>query len=117
MTWIKANKTKLYRLIAEHIFLPKMKYTSFIEAPDRSMYCLEWHTARGVHYRACYTFVDNYPRLVIQYKNEKSKAFINHTIAILDVTNLVEKGMMKGIRSEHQLKSTLLNQKLLSTSA
>ncbi|MCL2425758.1 MAG: hypothetical protein FWD05_05425 [Oscillospiraceae bacterium] len=116
MIWIKANKTKLYRLVAEYIYLPKMKYTSFIEAPDRSTYCLEWYTTVGVYYRAYYTFVDDNPRVTIQYKSEQTNSYVNHIVDIPDITNLINKGMMKGVRNEHQLKNTAMSQQFLSSS-
>jgi len=110
MTWIKSNKTKLYRLIAEYMYLPKMKDTNFTEMNNRSSYCLEWYTRNGTHYRACYMFANNSPRLLIQYKEKLSESFVNHMIRTLEINDLVNRGMIKGIRSEHQIRHKLLLQ-------
>jgi len=103
MIWVKATKTKLYRLIAEHIYLPKLKDTNFIEVNSRSAYCLEWHAPNGIYYRAFYLFASNSPRLVIQYRGEKQKSFNNFLIRKLDIDDLVTRGMIKGVRSMHQI--------------
>ena len=110
MIWIQATKTRLYRLIAEHIYLPKLKETNFIEAHDRSGYCLEWHTPNGTFYRACYLFAKNSPRLVIQFKEKKSKVFDNLLMYELDVDNLVARGMIRGVRSMRQIRKLQLLQ-------
>ncbi|MCL2427184.1 MAG: hypothetical protein FWD05_12725 [Oscillospiraceae bacterium] len=110
MIWIKANKTKLYRLISKYIILPKMKYTNFYESDDRNGYNLEWCAGCGTQYRACYLFINNLPRLVIQCKEKQSKAFVNHTICTLSIEELVEREMIKGVRCKSQIRKKLLLQ-------
>jgi len=105
MIWIKANKTKLYRLIAEHMFLPKMMYTKFIEADDRSHYILEWSMADNIKYRACFSIVDGLAQLSVQYCGKHSESYVNHTIHKFGVERLLKNGMLRGIRHERQLEA------------
>jgi len=116
MVWIKANKTQLYKLVAKYIFLPKLKYTSFIEAPDRSYYCLEWFISSGTHYRAFYLVVNGVPRIAIQYKDKHSEIFNNHTVCRLDIEKLANLGMIRGARSGQQIRNMVINQQLHSVS-
>jgi len=116
MNWIKATKTKLYRLIAEYKILPKMRYTDFFEATDLSSYFLEWHTDEGIHYRACYKIENNSPQLEIQYKKKQNKIFVNYSVYELDFRELVTKGMIRGVRSENQITNMIMKQPQLLSS-
>ena len=110
MIWVQTNKTKLYRLIAAYIHLPKLKNTNFTEARDGSGYYLEWNVPNGTHYRACYLFANNSPRLVIQIREKQCELFANFMIRKLDVDDLVIRGMIRGVRSISQIRKYQLLQ-------
>ncbi|MCL2426008.1 MAG: hypothetical protein FWD05_06695 [Oscillospiraceae bacterium] len=110
MIWIIASKTKLYRLVAEHMYLPKMINTNYYEVKSTGSYYLGWDSTNGTSYRACYLFVNNMPRLFIQCKKKNEDDFINYAIHDLELENLVNRGMIRGVRSMRQLRSNLLLQ-------
>jgi len=115
MTWIIASKAKLYRLIAEYMSLPQMKYTNFIESPCRTYYNLEWSTEGGNRYRACYMIKDAFPMLMIQIKKKQSASYKKLIEHRLSFKNLKNKGMTRNILRESTMKTILLNQQLCST--
>ena len=110
MIWINASKTKLYRLVAEHMHLPKMIYTNYYELKNTGSFYLEWNSTNGTNYRACYLYISGIPRLIIQCKNEQGNDFTNYAIHELEFEDLVSRGMIRGIRSMHQIRSKLLLQ-------
>jgi len=110
MIWISASKTKLYRLIAEHMYLPKMLYTDYYELKNIGSYYLGWDSINGTSYRACYLFVNNVPRLLIQCKRKQDADFTNYAIHELEIDDLVSRGMIRGVRSMRQIRSKLLQQ-------
>jgi len=110
MIWINASKTKLYRLVAEHMYLPKMIYTNYYELNSTGSYYLEWKTKNGTSYRASYVFMDNIPRLIIQCRKKKDKDFVNYAMHELEVEDLVVRGMIRGVRSMRQIRNRLLMQ-------
>jgi len=78
---LNINKTKLHRIVAEHIHLPKLKHTHFEKAPCHLRYFLEWTAENGSSSKACLSFCDN-NRPVL-------------TIDILDAHNNVVKNLIR----------------------
>jgi len=101
---IIANKTNLYRLIAEHMFLPKSKYTTFKKISTQN-YSLEWISENGCDYRACYLIDNGYPALVINVIGEENDDSTNPSNLIIrwkNVVDLAVRGMLIGVRKNHQ---------------
>jgi len=111
--WIKATKTNLYRLVAEYMVLPKMKDTNFKEIPEKKHHYLEWHTPCGNTYRASISLADGHPALKIQSMDEEKKPCCNFIMNRLNFADLLERGLLKGIRHEHQLINLKLDSKEL----
>jgi len=114
MIWIKANKARLYKLVAEYVSMPMMKLTNFIETPSGICYYLGWSMPNGVRYRACYTVMNGAPVLVIQVKNGCKASFKEVAVHKLDIDNLINIGLTKVIQRESLKKTILLNQQLFS---
>jgi len=101
--WIKASKTNLYRIVAEYMVLPKMKETTFKEVHEHKTHYLEWHTICGNTYRASISINDGHPALKIESMDEQSKPCCNFIMNRLCISDLVERGMLRGVRHERQL--------------
>jgi len=78
---LNINKTKLHRVVAEHIHLPKMKHTQFEKTPCHLRYFLNWVAENGNNSEACLSFSDN-DRPVL-------------TINVLDNQNNVVKNLIR----------------------
>ncbi|MCL2427048.1 MAG: hypothetical protein FWD05_12025 [Oscillospiraceae bacterium] len=114
--WIKASKTNLYRIVAEYMILPKMKETQFKEVPEHKTHYLEWHTICGNTFRASISIIDAHPSLKIEsIDKEKKRPCCSFIMNRLNLADLVERGMLKGIRHEHQLINLKPNGKLVGT--
>jgi len=84
--------------------MPKLKHTDVIEVNDGVAYRLEWRTSKGIHYRASYIYVNDVPKLIIQYKYKQSLSYVTHTIAELNVDDLAKREMLKFLRMKHQIR-------------
>lgn len=98
------------------MYLPKMKNTEFSKSPDGTIFVLKWSVTDNtdIHYRAYYLFADGIPKLIIQRKDKKSELFENHLITSLDIYDLVNREMIRGVRNAHQINN-LVSKRVLST--
>jgi len=110
MNWVKATKTKLYKLVSEYICLPQMKETEYVEASDRSGVYLKWTMASDIHYSACYSIRYGIPHIIIQVKKGNETHFKNIIVRDLDLESLKNKGMIRHIKRESLIKNILSKQ-------
>lgn len=91
---LKANKTSIYKLVAEYVDLPPMRKTEFIKhyrAPD---YALDW-TAPTMTGHAFFSTCLGRPLLAIEFKDHESGRTVNRTTYNLTVAGLRERGMVE----------------------
>ncbi|MCL2426009.1 MAG: hypothetical protein FWD05_06700 [Oscillospiraceae bacterium] len=78
MKSININKTKLHRIVAEHILLPQLKQTRFEKTPCHLKYFLKWTAENGNDSEACLSFCDNNrPVLTIDVHDNKNDVMKN----------------------------------------
>jgi len=117
MTWINTNKSKLYKLVAEYIHLPIMKHTSFVEAPDHSIYILCWSATNGTSYRACYSIRRGVPILAIQITDVQNTSYKEMLVHELSIKHLEHRGMTKKVQRESKARRLLVREQMFFTSA
>jgi len=102
--WIKASKTNFYRIVAKYVVLPKMKETHFEEVREQKIHYLKWRTACGSSYRASLSMTEGNLSLMIETIDEKNESpCCSFLLSSLNISDLIRRGMIKGIRHEHQL--------------
>lgn len=86
---IKANKTSLYKLVAEYMPLPGMKHTEFFKMPRKAFFTLDWYV-EGEKHRALLSEFIGFPTLYIESKTDWH--FHKPTIQELDERGMIDKG-------------------------
>lgn len=108
MTWVKASKTQLYKLVAEYIELPKKLHTKFTVTPYHT-YNLDW-VAPKAQLRACYTIIDDIPLLVLQTKKRNNDSYKVREVHELNLEYLKGNKMTKTIQQKVLIKKLLFSQ-------
>jgi len=116
MIQLKTNKTGLYILIAEHTLLPKIAETHFREVADSNVYYLVWKTERNNNFRARFSIVGEIPELLVEKQVSEGNYIGKLCVRWKDVTNLVDCGMIRGVRSRRQLNTKIPGEEVISTS-
>lgn len=96
MRRLTANKTKLYKLVAEFESLPPMRRTTFTKAFRQPDYFLRWADSDNNLCTAYFTTVMGKPRLVIG-KQEFCGKIISRVVHGLNVDDLARRGMVEEI--------------------
>jgi len=93
---LTANKTKLYKLVAEFEPLPPMRRVTFIKSYRRTSYWLRWGDRNGIMCEAFFAPCGGRPALLI-----KKRAFCGKVISSvthgLNVEDLAHQGMVEEI--------------------
>lgn len=100
MTRLKATKTSLYKLVAEHVHdLPPMRTgTQFIKHYRDTSYTLEWTTPNFNHGNAFFSACLGSPLLTIEVRNGETGKIVNQDAYKLDINNLQQRGMVEEVK-------------------
>lgn len=86
---LKANKTSLYKLVAEHQPLPSMKKTQFCKAPRSRSYFLHWYNdAIDEYCKAFFSVCGGIPSLGLTIGSEWH--VVNFTIQELQGRGMID---------------------------
>lgn len=96
MRRLTANKTKLYKLVAEFESLPPMRRVTFIKSYRRTDYWLRWGDKDGLMCEAFFATCGGRPVLLIK-KREFCGNVISRVTHGLDVDDLYRRGMVEEI--------------------
>lgn len=96
MRRLTANKTKLYKLVAEFESLPPMRRTTFTKAFRQPDYFLRWADSDNNLCTAYFTTVMGKPRLVIR-KQEFCGKITSRVVHGLNADDLARRGMVEEI--------------------
>lgn len=96
------NKTQLYRLVAEYVFLPKRHDTHFEKSLDKQNNFLTWTTDNGQSYRASFSVEGNYPTLRITTGGNGKSNNEDMVIHWKNISDLISLGVIRGARNEQQ---------------
>lgn len=94
MRRLTANKTKLYKLVAEFEPLPPMRRTTFVKSYRRSSYWLRWDDKDGLMCEAFFAACGGRPVLLVK-KREFCGEEIHSVVHGLDMADLTRRGMVE----------------------
>lgn len=103
MRRLTANKTKLYKLVAEFESLPPMRRTTFTKAFRQPDYFLRWADSDNNLCTAYFATVMGKPRLVIS-KQEFCGKVTSRVVHGLNVDDLASRGMVEEIVTAEERK-------------
>ena len=97
MLRLKANKTALYKLVADYVDnLPPMRSgTEFIKCPRTPDYALNWITPEWNTAHAFFSTCMGRPLLSIEIKDGETGKTVSRTTHALDLQDLRERGMVE----------------------
>ena len=97
MLRLKANKTALYKLVADYVDnLPPMRSgTEFIKYPRTPDYALNWITPEGDTAHAFFSACMGRPLLAIEIKDGETGKTVSRTTHALTLRDLRERGMVE----------------------
>ena len=96
MLRLKANKTKLYTLVADYVDnLPPMRKTEFIKYPRTPDYALNWTTPEREKGRAFFYTSIGCPMLSVEFKNGETGKTVCRIVYTLNLQDLRERGMVE----------------------
>lgn len=97
MLRLKANKTSLYKLVAEYVpDLPPMRSgTEFIKYPRTPDYALDWITPAWDTAHAFFSTCMGRPLLSIEIRNGETGKTVSRTTHALDLRDLQERRMVE----------------------
>lgn len=93
MLRLKANKTSLYKLVAEFTPLPGIRRVDFIKAPRTPDYWLEWATGDGSA-KAFLSTIMGRPLLSITIRDVDG-SYLSYEVHDLSVDGLRDRGMVE----------------------
>lgn len=93
---LKANKTSLYKLVAEYEPLPSMRRVMFTKTPRQPSYWLEWEDDKGLWCKAYLASCLGKPLLTIE-KKEFGGPQVFHVTYNPTQAYLLERGMLEEI--------------------
>lgn len=105
MRRLTANKTKLYRLVAEFESLPPMRRTTFTKAFRQPDYFLRWADSDNNLCTAYFTTVMGKPRLVIG-KQEFCGKITSRVVHGLNADDLARRGMVEELGANNDKHGT-----------
>ncbi len=94
MLRLKANKTSLYKLVADYEDLPSMRHVTFTKASRTPDYWLRWVDADGLSCVAFFATCVGKPMLSIE-KNKLGSPRLSYIVHTLAVKDLLERGMVE----------------------
>jgi hypothetical protein len=93
MLRLKANKTSLYKLVAEYTDLPSPRRVEFIKAPRTPDYWLDWATGDG-YAKAFFSTIMGRPLLSITVRDDDGNP-VSYIVHRPTVSDLRERGMIE----------------------
>lgn len=97
MLRLKANKTSLYKLVAEYVDnLPPMRGgTEFIKYPRTPDYALNWVTPEWDTAHAFFSTSMGCPLLSVEFKSGETGKTVSRIVYTLDLQDLRARGMVE----------------------